>query len=295
MSTTSTGSSSRRNAAPNAIPTRPEEIAAALERLAIRPARRWGQSFLTDPFVADAEAALAATPDPGPAIEIGGGLGLLTDALLRRGIGPLTVVERDPRLVVHLRRTFGARIEVVGADALTWPIPPGVPVVANLPFSTATPILRRLWDARVPRIVAMVQREVAERIAAGPGSKRFGRLSIAAALYGSTELFQAVPSAAFRPVPEVEGRILVHTARPGPLPVEDPAGLEAIVRTLFGSRRKKLGNLLVRLARSRADADRWAEEAGWPSDWSERRPEELAPEQYFALARAKAPRAVRTS
>ncbi len=287
--TTSTGSSSRPRSASVAAyraPSDPRAIEEALERLGLRPARRWGQSFLADPFVADAEAALAVDGASGPIVEIGGGLGVLTEALLRRGARQLTVVEREPRLARHLRATFGNNVRVVEADALTHRFPAGATVVGNLPFSTATSMMLALWAERVPRIVVMVQREVAERIAATAGSKKYGRLSIVAALYGTTELFQSVPSRSFRPVPEVQGRILRFRARMGELPVPSVPRFEDLVRTLFSSRRKQLGNLLPRLAGSLSEGTAWAKEAGWPSTWSKDRPEDLPPEAYFALARA---------
>ncbi|MGP8078388.1 MAG: 16S rRNA (adenine(1518)-N(6)/adenine(1519)-N(6))-dimethyltransferase RsmA [Thermoplasmata archaeon] len=294
MPTTSTGSSSRPEPGdppvPSGVPERPSAIRETLERLGVRPSRAWGQSFLSDPFVADAEAALVELPPGRPVVEIGGGLGVLTAALLRRGLGPLTVLERDRRLAGFLRTTFGARIRVVEGDALVVDLPPAECVVGNLPFSVGTPILQRLIEARVPRIVFLLQKEVAERIAAGPGSKVYGRLSLFAQLYGSVELFRTVSPAAFTPQPEVSGRIGVHRARPGPLPVPSVPEFERAVRLLFGARRKQLGNLLPRLAPSREEAERLARAAGWPTDWAGRRPEELPPEAYFALAQALASR-----
>jgi 16S rRNA (adenine1518-N6/adenine1519-N6)-dimethyltransferase len=288
VSRTSTASSSRRSAADDGaappVPERPEEIRASLAALGVRPSKEWGQSFLTDPFVADAEAALVELPNGRPVTEIGGGLGILTAALLRRGIGPLTVVERDRRLARHLSTTFDGRVTVLTGDALTLPLPPADAVVGNLPYSVATPLLLRLFEARTPRIVFLVQREVAERLAAGPGSKRYGRLSIIAQLYGTLELYRTVGADAFTPRPEVESRIAVHVARTGPLPVPSVPVFEELLRRLFSSRRKQLSNLLPRVVPDDTDAATLARNAGWPSDWSRRRPEELPPEAYFALA-----------
>jgi 16S rRNA (adenine1518-N6/adenine1519-N6)-dimethyltransferase len=132
----------------------------------------------------------------------------------------------------------------------------------------------------------MVQREVAERLAAGPGSKTYGRLSIVARLYGDVELFRTVSRSSFYPVPEVEGRIFVHTARAGPLPVPNVEHFERIVRTLFSSRRKQLVNLLSRLGRPKIELVRLVREAEWPADWQRMRPEELPPEAYFRFATA---------
>jgi 16S rRNA (adenine1518-N6/adenine1519-N6)-dimethyltransferase len=288
VSTTSTDSSSppdRRAGEPPAVPGTAAEVRSTLERLSVRPSRGLGQSFLTDPFVADAEAALVDLPPGHSVVEIGGGLGQLTAALLRRHLGPLTVIERDARLARYLRRTFGDRLTVIEGDALEVPWPPAEAAVGNLPYSAATPILLRLFALRIPRVVFLVQEEVARRLAAGPGSKEYGRLSIIARLYGSVELFRKVPSTAFSPVPEVTSRLGVHVARVGALPVPSVPAFEELVRVLFSSRRKQLHNLMPRVVRSEATAARWTRDAGWPDNWLSLRPETLPPEAYFALAR----------
>jgi 16S rRNA (adenine1518-N6/adenine1519-N6)-dimethyltransferase len=292
VSRTSTASSSRRSAMDDGtvppVPERPDQVRATLSALGVRPSKEWGQSFLTDPFVADAEAALVELPPGRPVVEVGGGLGILTAALLRRGIGPLAVIERDRRLARFLSTTFGPRITVLTGDALTLPLPPADAVVGNLPYSVATPLLLRLFAARIPRIVFLVQREVAERLAAGPGSKQYGRLSIIAQLYGSLELFRTVGPDAFTPRPEVESRIGVHVTRTEPLPVPSVPAFEELLRKLFSSRRKQLSNLLPRVTSSAEAAGKIAREAGWPSGWERQRPEELPPAAYFALARVLA-------
>ena len=292
MSRTSTASSSRRSASDAgtvpAVPERPDEVREALGALGVRPSKEWGQSFLTDPFVADAEAALVELPPGRPVLEVGGGLGVLTAALLRRRVGPLTVIERDPRLARFLSTTFGDRVRVVRGDALTIPLPTVEAAIGNLPYSLATPLLLRLFEARVPRIVFLVQQEVAERLAAGPGTKTYGRLSIIARLYGSVELFRTVGPDAFTPRPEVMSRIGVHTARGGPLPVPSVSAFEGILRALFSSRRKQLSNLLPRVVPKGGDPAELAGHAGWPTGWARQRPEELPPEAYFSLATALA-------
>lgn len=259
------------------------EVADRLEALGIRPSRRLGQTFLTDPFVADAEAALVGSSPSGTVVEIGGGLGLLTEALLRRGVGPLVVVERDPRLATELERRFEGRIRVEVADATTWPLPPMRAAVGNLPYSSASKILMRLIEARVPRVVAMVQREVAERLAASPGSRSYGRLSVLASLYGTVELQRLVGPESFEPQPKVESRILSFDARDGALPLRSTAQLDRVLRALFSGRRKQLGNLVGRLTDRPAEL---AAAAGWPDGWQRRRPEELPAELFFRLADA---------
>jgi 16S rRNA (adenine1518-N6/adenine1519-N6)-dimethyltransferase len=291
---TSTASSSPRRPDPGArpgVPRRPDEVRARLEALGLRPSRVHGQSFLTDPFIADMEASLLEIPPGAPLTEIGGGLGLLTEALLRRGLGPLRVVEKDPRLARHLREVFGPEVAVEHRDALEAPFGEERAVVGNLPFSVASPILTRLFAARVPRIVVLLQREVGLRYAASPGGRGYGRPAIQAALFGTVETFAPVPAASFEPVPAVDGLLVRFTDRGGPLPVPSVPRFEEAVKLLFSSRRKQLGNLLPRLAGGTAGASALAREAGWPAGWERRRPEELPPEAFFALATAReAPR-----
>jgi 16S rRNA (adenine1518-N6/adenine1519-N6)-dimethyltransferase len=285
---TSNGSSWPRRADPLAIggvPRNASEVRARLAELGLTPSRRFGQSFLTDPFVADIEAALVEVPAGTPVVEIGGGLGLLTEALLRRGVAPLTVVERDRRLAAHLARTFGDRIRLLQGDALEVDLGAPGAVAGNLPFSVASPILTRLLSARVPLIVALLQKEVGARYAAGAGDTGYGRPALQAALYGSVERFAPVPARSFEPVPLVDGLIVRFRARPGPLPVPSVALYERTVRELFARRRKQLGNLLPRVAGGEAEAFALARSAGWPAGWERQRPEDIAPAAYFALVR----------
>ncbi len=286
MATTSTASSSRSSRAPPlpAVPERPRNVAAALEALGLRPSRRRGQSFLVDPTVADSVAALATPTGDRPVVEIGGGLGAVTLALLRRGIDRPTVVENDPRLAAHLAATFGARIRLVVGDALEVDLPADPIVVGSLPYATATPILLRLFERRTPRIVAIVQAEVADRLVAAEGSRAYGRLSLLAALYGAAAGYRELAPTTFFPAPEVRSRIVVHTAREGPLPVRDVARLDTVVRTLFSGRRKQLGNLLPRLVAGREAQTALAQRAGWPPEWPKLRPEALPPDAFFRFA-----------
>jgi 16S rRNA (adenine1518-N6/adenine1519-N6)-dimethyltransferase len=288
---TSTGSSSppdrgKVRRGPSHVPGTAAEVASALEGLELAPTRARGQSFLTDPFVADAEAALVGTQPGERVLEVGGGLGILTRALLRRGVGPLTVFEKEPRLAAFLRYHFEDRISVVEGDALVEPIPNVRAVVGNLPFSVATPLLLRWFQGKVPRVVALVQKEVGDRLAAGPGSRTYGRLSILGALYGKVECQQSVPASAFFPVPTVDGRLVTFVRRRGPLPVPSVPTLEALLDTLFASRRKQLGNLLPRALGRMHEARPMAElvrRAEWPTEWQRLRPESLPPEAYFRL------------
>lgn len=293
MPRTSTGSSSppergKVRRGPSHVPGNRAEVAAALEGLELTPSRARGQSFLVDPYVADAEAALVGTAPGDPVLEVGGGLGILTRALVRRGIGPLTVLEKEPRLAAFLRYHFGDRVAVVEADALSDPVPRVRAVVGNLPFSVATPLLFRWFAAGIPRIVVLVQKEVGDRLAAGPGSKTYGRLSILAAAYGRVECHQTVPAASFFPVPQVDGRLVTFDRHGTPPPPHRISALESVLAPLFASRRKQLGNLLPRALAHRRPAvspEEAATRAEWPTDWKRLRPESLAPDAYFRLVK----------
>ena len=263
------------------MPETPAQVTEALKALGVRPSRQHGQSFLIDPFVADAEVALLDRPSDASVVEIGGGLGILTAALLRRGVAELTVIELDPRLARRLELQFGTSVRIVEGDALLVPLGTPDAVVGNLPYGAATAILIRLLKARVPRIVVMVQNEVAERLAARPGPGAYGRLTILAQLFAQVELFRTVGPPCFHPRPSVDSRLVALTARPDPLAVRSVPRLEEAVRQLFSSRRKQLGNLLPRLT---PDPDAVARAAGWPDGWRRRRPEELPPEAFYALA-----------
>lgn len=233
--------------------------------------RALGQHFLRDPAVARAIVDLA---DPGPrdvVVEIGAGEGALTGELARRA-GRLVALEIDPALVARLRARFPG-VEVVEADARRWDFaalgaPPGgrVLVVGNLPYSASKPILAALVAARaaIARMVLMLQREVAERVAAAPGSRQYGSLSVLTQLYCDVRVAFRVPPGAFRPPPRVESAVVELTVLPRPrAPVADERRFHAVVRVAFAQRRKTLANALAGSLGRPLDAVRQAlEEVG---------------------------------
>ena len=246
--------------------------------------KRFGQHFLSDPSVVDAIVAEIA-PAPGEAIvEIGPGLGALTDPLVAR-CGRLTVIELDRDLAARLRRR--AQLDVVEADALSVDFGAlaarlGAPlrVVGNLPYNISTPILFHLL-AHVASIADqhfMLQKEVVDRMAAAPGSKDFGRLSVMLQWRYAIEALLDVPPEAFEPPPRV--RSAVVRMRPiTPAPSVDARLLGEIVSTAFSQRRKLLRNTL----------GRWLGERGERIAFDlQRRAEEVPVAQYVALADALA-------
>lgn len=225
--------------------------------------RALGQHFLRDPGVARRIVDLVGPTARDAAVEIGPGEGALT-AMLAAEAGRVVALEVDAALIDRLRARFAdaPHVEVLASDARTHdyaqldalrPDAGGrVLVVGNLPYSVGKPILAALVDAgpalagrtRV-EMALMLQREVAERVAAGPGSKTYGSLSVLTQVACDVRLAFAVPPGAFRPPPQVDSAVLHLRVRPAPpVSIDDPARFRQVVLAAFGQRRKSLANAL---------------------------------------------------
>lgn len=253
---------------------------------------RWGQHFLTDPEVCRRIVDWAAV-DGKTVVEIGPGRGAITGLLAER-VARLVLVEVDPTLATALERRYDGvgHVEVVAADVLSVDLESLVAgpvcVVANLPYESATAIIARLLDVGpwLAEMVVMVQREVGERLVAGEGSRRFGRLSIMTSLRADTDSGPRVGPESFQPAPKVDS-IMVRI-RPLAHPrfeVGEQGLFEDMVEAAFVSRRKMLRNGLgpwldKRLGAGSAEAV--LSEAGIEGSL---RPEALAPEAYARLSR----------
>jgi 16S rRNA (adenine1518-N6/adenine1519-N6)-dimethyltransferase len=228
---------------------------------AIPPRRkkaRLGQHELRDPFVLDRIAEFIHVRPGDRVIEIGPGGGALTRVLARSlgEAGRLTALEIDARLAAELREEFAAapNVSILEADALKFDFSSllggeggSTRLVGNLPYYAATAILLRLLESRedIEDIVVMVQKEVADRIAARPGSKSYGTLSLAVQLWCGVELGFDVDPSAFSPRPKVVSTVLRLRPQARPrAPVGDPAFFERLVRAAFAQRRKTLLNNL---------------------------------------------------
>jgi 16S rRNA (adenine1518-N6/adenine1519-N6)-dimethyltransferase len=244
--------------------------------------KRFGQHFLVDAGLIDAIVD-AIDPRPGQAlVEIGPGLGALTAPLLAR-CGALTVVELDRDLAARLRQRAG--LAVVEADVLTVDFAAlarerGQPlrVVGNLPYNISTPILFHLLDAAAHWRDAhvMLQKEVVERMAATPGGKDYGRLTVMLQWRCAVEPLLDVPPQAFEPPPRVDSAV-VRLRPHAPPPAVDAARLGELVTVAFSQRRKLLRHTL----------GRWLEARGFAGAFDlQRRAEEVPVAEYVALAEA---------
>jgi len=237
------------------------EAREALAAAGLAPRRRWGQNFLCDPAVA---RRIVETAEIGPraiALEIGPGLGALTDELVARA-GRLYLIEIDPGLSDRLAQRYAAnpRVRVVTGDVLALPLDDvvrdeRVTVVANLPYNIASPILFRLLDlrARFPRAVVMLQREMATRLVARPGGADYGVTSVLLQTYADVRIAFGVSRRSFLPRPDVDSAVVDVRWSAGPRVDVGDAGLfRDVVRAAFGQRRKMLRNALAELAAARA-------------------------------------------
>ena len=244
--------------------------------------KRFGQHFLTDGAVI-AAIVDAIDPRPGEAVvEIGPGLGAMTDPLVQR-CGQLTVIELDRDLAARLRRR--PELTVVESDVLKVDFgelakQAGRPlrVVGNLPYNISTPILFHLLGA-VDHIADqhfMLQKEVVERMAAGPGRKDYGRLSVMLQWRYDIERVLDVPPEAFDPPPRVESAVVrMQPLRGGP--AVDATLLGELVAVAFSQRRKLLRHTL----------GRWLEQRGFTGDFDvQRRAEEVPVSEYLQLVQA---------
>ncbi len=239
-----------------AAPTQPS--LRRLHQFAIRPDPELGQNFLVDSNILGVIGGLAELHPDDVLLEVGGGLGVLSEYLAQRA-AHLHVVEIDQRLRPALDDAVGAapnatlhwgdvlRVDLAGMR------PPPAKVVANLPYGVAASALLRTIE-ELPTVqlwVAMVQREVGQRLAAAPGSRAYGAPSVIAQLACQVRVARAIPRAVFHPVPHVDSVLLV-LRRTGPAA---PPELRALVRDAFAHRRKTLPRSLA-LARAARREDR---------------------------------------
>lgn len=189
-------------------------------------------------------------PEGERVVEIGPGGGVLTRALLDRGAG-VWAWEVDAEWAFELRRRIpDRRLQSVIADALELPwerLPAGCLVAGNLPFNIATPVIERmlLRASGVPRAGFLIQKEVAERLVAEPGSSDYGSLSVLVAARARTRRLGSVPRRRFRPPPQVDGAFVGFDIIEPPLPIAELPDFVRTVRAAFGLRRKTLRNSLA--------------------------------------------------
>ena len=260
-----------------------------LNRFKLRADKKLGQNFLIAEQVVRQIVAAAELSEADTVLEVGPGIGTLTQGLAESK-AQVVAVELDTRLLPVLATTLEGydNVRVVHGDILKVDIMEevGVPnfkVCANLPYYITTPIIFALLEKRLPmeRLVAMVQKEVAERMAAQPGGKDYGALSVAIQYYTEPEIAFIVPPTSFIPAPAVDSAVIVCKRREKP-PVEvcDEALFFRVVKAAFSLRRKMLSNSLKNMGIKSEQVAKWLELAGVDG---KRRAETLSLEDFAKL------------
>lgn len=260
--------------------TRPSDVRALLERLAFVPSKALGQNFLIDGNILGILLDAADITKTDTVAEVGPGLGVLTAELLERA-GKLLAFEKDDRLADHLRNTYGEdpRFELHHGDAVhvDWENTAFDIFAANLPYSVGSRILFDLFreTVRPKRIVVTVQKEVADRLGARPGTKDYGLLTVCAQAAYAVKTIKVVKPTCFLPPPRVDSAIVRFERLETPR-AETGKAFRTLVKTCFSKRRKTMGRIF--------------RDAGWelPEAFdSQRRPETLDIEEWGTLAEKK--------
>ena len=260
-----------------------------LNRFKLRADKKLGQNFLIDENVVRQIVAAAELSEADTVLEVGPGIGTLTQGIAESK-ARVVAVELDTRLLPVLATTLNGydNVRVVHGDILKVNImeevgAPSFKVCANLPYYITTPIIFALLEKRLPmeRLVAMVQKEVAERMAAQPGGKEYGALSVAIQYYTEPKIAFIVPPTSFIPAPAVESAVIVCKRRIKP-PVEvcDEGLFFRVVKAAFSLRRKMLSNSLKNMGIKSEQVAKWLELAGVDG---KRRAETLSLEDFAKL------------
>ena len=269
------------------------EIDATLREIRVSPVKTLGQNFLHDRNLARWIVEKAALTSDDYVIEIGPGLGALTEFILESG-ARILAIEKDQRLADFLRVRFESeRLEVIHADALDYDLrqlfaQPRVKLLGNLPYYVSSQLLLKFtkFPSPISLWLLMLQKEMARRISAAPGSSDYGALTLIVQLHYRVEYLRTVSASVFLPEPDVDSAFVRITPRAvDELPPHDPETFFRLVRQGFSQRRKQLRNLL------RQELPEWEEVSAAIGFDPRARAEELTLEQWIALAnrsRAKA-------
>lgn len=262
-----------------------------LETFGLRAKKKFGQNFLINEKVVRGIAEYAQVGPGDLVLEIGPGIGTLTQALAETG-ARVKSVEIDRSLLPVLARTLEGypNVEIVPGDVLKIDLAEVTEhqpftVAANLPYYITTPIIFALLEQDLPlkRLVVMVQKEVAERMIAAPGGKDYGPLSLALQYYSRPRLAIPVPAHDFMPAPKVDSMVVVCEKREQPPVSASPKAFFQVVRAAFSQRRKMLSNCLKSLGLSADQVKELMAQAGIDP---KRRGESLSMEEFGQLASA---------
>ncbi|MCQ2053015.1 MAG: 16S rRNA (adenine(1518)-N(6)/adenine(1519)-N(6))-dimethyltransferase RsmA [archaeon] len=220
-----------------------EEISSIISGVGIIPKKSKGQNFLTDEYVAQRHVDYADIVPKDRVLEIGPGLGILTNILIKKSEN-VTCIELDEALADYISRIYGKNITLIRGDAVKIDFPPFDKFVSNLPYSVSTPIIFKLLEHKFKRAVIMVQKEFAERMVADVGLPSYSRLTVGIYYKADCRILETIPASKFNPKPKVDSALVEIVPRPSPFKVLDEDMFFKIVETSFNHRRKKIGTSL---------------------------------------------------
>lgn len=263
------------------------DVRERLREAGVRPSKALGQHFLLREALAERMAAYAEIQREETVLEVGPGLGVLTEALLRR-TDRVLAIEKDGRLCDALRRRHPS-LRLVHGDVLREEVPPFDCVVSNLPYEISSPFTFWLLERPFRRAVLTFQREFAERMAAGRGQPAYGRLSVKASYRAGIRLRDAVPRQAFWPPPKVDSAVVQLDPRPPPFAVPEEA-FHRVVDALFTHRRKTALNALLASWEAVAPSPDALRARLAETPLASRRAEEMTPEEMGDLTNLLLPK-----
>jgi len=261
------------------------EIKAAMEALGMHPSKGLGQHFLADGRVAERHVLAAGITKEDVVLEVGPGLGVLTERLLKLA-KKVVAIETDSRMCQYLGKKFegASNLELVHGDALKVELPRFDLCVSNLPYQISSPITFRLLGCEFERALLMYQMEFAERMVAKPGTENYSRLSVMAQHRAACSIEFKVPRGAYYPQPKVDSAVVKLVPRKPDYEVKDEALFSEVVKVLFAHRRKKIRTALCDNAKSLGLEKEVILAALDSTGYGDERVENLAPAEIARLA-----------
>lgn len=233
-------------------------VRSELDSIGVPPLKRFGQHFLIDKSVRERLIELAELTSDDTVLEVGPGLGYLTEALINRA-GHVTAIEKDRALAAYLKTKFVTKenLTIVEGDALTAHVPDGSKIVSSPPYNISSKLILLIINSRFRLASLLMQEEFVRRLTASSGSQSYGRISVMLQSKATAEFVMKVPREAFYPKPRVDSALVTIRPSSDTIPVKSPELFVDMVRSLFTQRRRMLARVLARYLKAR-----------YPSRWS---------------------------
>jgi len=254
---------------------------ATLRGLGVRPSKGKGQNFLTDENIADWIVERSGIRPHETVLEIGPGLGILTQRLANK-TDRLVVIELEEALANHIKEKLG--VQVIQGDAVEVEFPPFDKVVSNLPYQISSPITFKILDSDFKRGILMYQKEFAQHLVAQPGERAYSRISVMAGWRADCRIIKQVSRGCFNPVPKVDSAIVEIEPKEPDFEVLDQDHFKNMVRALFSHKNRKVRNGIMAEHKSLGLEKERAKQLAENSPYFDQRPVTLAPEKLAEIS-----------